>query len=319
MRVHRVLLTTLAACAAVHLIGQGAAPADDDATEIAHLPIAIQRDILAWRERLESAACIKVVCDTEQTWELMHELDADGNPVLARRERFQTHAWMTPDMLWMTVFAYEGAELDTATPYSQLLWDREAGLVRERYWIPDEHTYRVLRYEDRNRFGPANANVADCRGCVYATAMNSWVVGGPRLADRSLTVRSVALLRKPNIAVVPPDPTARGVWLDVFRDEIERDRKPGGDSLYRRNDFMLLSRASSGYPEVSEWRTIVMTDHDAGGASPTQIAAVRRLSYQLYGSIPGELLASTRAFARDIDGVAAPLKESISPERATSD
>ena len=69
---------------------------------------------------------------------------------------------------------------------------------------------------------------------------------------------------------------------------------------------MLLSRDELGEPVVSEHWTVVMTDPDDGGATPTQIYARFRCTYTFYSEIPSELGTSTGAFSRDVDAVTLP-------------
>ncbi|MEZ6244033.1 MAG: hypothetical protein R3B57_13435 [Phycisphaerales bacterium] len=284
----------------------GVGPPSARTPEISHLPVAVQDEILEWRSRLESAACLKVVADLDETWERMDQLDERGDPVVVRRERFQCHAWMTPDMLWLVIFAYDGEHVDTATPRTQILWERESRLVRERYWDEQENVYRMVRYMEERPWGPENAHLVT-KGCNYGSLMESWLVGGPGLEDRCLSFQSYALMRTPNLAIVPPDHTESGVWLDVFRVGYERDTQVEGDKLYRRQDFALLSRDENGEPVVSERRTIVMTDQKDGGARPTQIYGTKHLAYEFYQEAPEQLTTSVSAFARDIDAIASPL------------
>jgi len=291
------------------------------AQAISHLPEAIQDDIRSWRARLEGARCLKVVMDTEQTWARLHELDEAGNPVVAHQERFQVHSWMTPEMVWMVVFARDAdGNVDTTTPHYQQLWKRDPGMVWDRIWHPDEQVYYVRRYactpenDCEAAYGPANSQVPTSRACLYATVMQSWL-GGPRDLARRTSLQSVDLYRSPNLAIVPPDPSRDGVWLDVFDSSYKRDNHQDDDSrLYRRNDFMLLARNEAGDPEVREWRTIVTTDPDDNGRKPTQITAIRRLSYSLFDAPPAELLAGTTAFIHDVDQAVADFGPDALPE-----
>ncbi|MFI4898420.1 MAG: hypothetical protein ACIARR_11415 [Phycisphaerales bacterium JB059] len=302
MRPRPAMLALIVSSAlAAPLTGLGPTPGPDRHGDLAHLPEAIGRDIADWRSRLERAPCVKVVSDTDQIWERMGELDESGRPAVARRERFRTHAWMTPDLLWMVVFAYKDGEADTTTPYTQVLWDRKTGVIRERYWFPQYGAYRVRRYEEANPYGPVDANVADCNGCIFATVMCSWLAGGEDLASRSRSVQIMGLTLHPNLAIVPPDPDAPGIWLDILREDLVRDGRSDPDRLYRRNDFALLSRDALGRPEVSQWRTIVLTDQSAGGRRPTQITGIRTFEYTFLNAVPSELLDRTDSFIADVD------------------
>lgn len=273
---------------------------------IDHLPVALREQVKDWRARIESAGCLNVVRDTDQTWVRLYQTDENGEPHLARRERFQSHTWMTPDMVWVTIFAYDGDEVDTSKPYNQTYWDRETKIVRERYLQQENGIYRVRRYVDEAyEFGPSNVTLSATRGCV-APATSSWLIGGPGFEARCGSVRTLAFERSPNLAVVPYDPAQRGVWFDVIRELPERDRyQNSADRLYRRNDGILLAHNEAGEPEVREWRTVVMTDQNDGGRSSTEITGIRRFRYQFFDSPPTELLSSVEAFAHEVDELVA--------------
>lgn len=267
--------------------------------EIAHLPQAVQDEIVAWRERLRTAKCLKVVCETEETWRDMYRLDGTGSPIVVVRERYQIHSWMTPDLLWMVIFPYAGETADTSTPHYQLLWRKSAGTVWERVWDPNAQVYRANRYKAPGEFGAENGSLYS-RGCIYATVMQSWLSGGVDLADYP-PAREIALFRNPNIAVVPPDPAAPGLWLDVFQGELTRDRESDPAELYRRNDFMLLACDDKEQPELREWRTIALADRQHGGAEAQEITAKRSLSYQFFDRVPETLRLATEAFEKSVD------------------
>lgn len=276
------------------------------AQPIDYLPEVLRDQIEAWRARIESAGCLKVVRDTDQTWVRLYQTDETGEPSLARRERFQSHTWMTPDMVWVTIFAYDGDEVDTSKPYNQTYWDRETRIVRERFLHPENGSFHVRRYVDEAyEFGPSNLTVSASRGCV-APATSSWLIGGPGFENRCGSVRTVTFERSPNLAVVPYDPAQRGVWFDVIRELPERDRyQNSADRLYRRNDGILLAHNEAGEPEVREWRTVVLTDETDGGNSPTEITGIRRFRYQFFDSPPADLLSSVEAFALEVDELVA--------------
>jgi hypothetical protein len=275
-------------------------PPDRTHDELAHLPQAVRDGILAWRERLRNARCLKVVCETDETWRNMDRLDETGSPVAVLRERFQIHSWMTPDMLWMVVFPYSGESPDTNTPHYQLLWKQSSGTVWQRVWDADEKEYHESRYKAPGAFGAENG-ILDSQGCIYATVMQSWLTGGDDLADRSGIVSSVAFLRHASLSIVPPDPAAAGVWLDVFQDELVRDSRPDPDEVYRRNDFMLLARDETNQPELRAWRTIVLTDREHGGTQPQEITAMCRLSYEFFERVPEALNLATDAFRAEVE------------------
>lgn len=205
-------------------------------------------------------------------------------------------------MLWMVVYAYKNGRIDTATPQTMLLWERETGLVRERYWDPDTSSLVDTQYIEERSEGPSFPNVLTSEGCAYGTVCSSWLVGGPSLEDRCTTVHSVALMRSPNLAVYPPQSSLDGVWLDVFKDNIVRDAHPGNpDRLYRRHDQMLLSRNDDGSPEVSRWLSVAMMDRDNDGKTPTLTRVSRSLSYTLCSELPREVTEQIEEFKTEAD------------------
>lgn len=288
-------------CGVIAAPAAGAVP-PDESSDIAHLPESIQAEIEAWRDQIREAKCLKVVSETEQTWVNLYQLDSDGEPVIVRRERFQVHTWMTSGMVWMVIFAYNGEAVDTDTPYYQMLWRKESAMVWERSWSPNTEKYLVRRYPWKGEFGPDDGNV-NSKGCIYATGLHSWLAGGPELEDRTDMIESIAFMRSPYLAIVPPDPSRRGIWFDVFRDSHERDSGVFESGVYRRHDFMLLSRNETGQPQLREWRTIVVTDPEDGGRKPQEITASERFTYNFYDSPPKELLRSTDNFAHDMDQI----------------
>lgn len=278
-----------------------AAPASEpDPATLAHLPLAIQHDIQAWRERLQHAACIKVVCNTDESWVNEHDLDESGSPRLVARERFSIHSWMTPDSSWVVIFPYKDDAPDTSRTLFQQYWNARDAKAWERVWDDASGSYTVDQFPSTEPGGPASPHVAS-RGCIYASAAQSWLAGPFPLSERSITVSSIAFLRHTNLAVVPPDPSLPGVWLDVFRDAIVRNEEKDPKLLYRRNDFMLLARNEQGLPELREWRTIVTSDESSGGLKPQRITGIRRFSYTFYDQPPPELKAATDSFVADIN------------------
>ena len=266
---------------------------------VAHLPDLVQQDILAWQQRLMEARCLKIVCDTDQTWVNLHEIDDAGQPVMVLRERFRVHSWMTPEMSFLVVYPYEGDEPATRTPHLELLWLKAEGRVWERQWMPDHQVHRVRTYPTPARFGPENSDFYS-RGCLHGALMESWLAGGSELSERAETVHSVALMRSPNLAAVPPEPAARGVWLDVFKSDIVRD-EDAGPEVYRRRDFMLLTRDSENRPCVGAWRTQAVTDRKGGGRTPQQITATNRFEYVFHDEAPVELLKAVAAFRGTVE------------------
>lgn len=274
--------------------------ATKDATSITHLPDALQRDITTWRDRLTAAKCLKVVSETDETWTNLYDLDAKGVPKVIHHERFVVHSWMTPDSIWTVLFPYDGDHADVSHPVLQLYWNATTKVARERAWSGEKSSYQVRRFENNEPFGPASFDF-NSRGCIYASAAQSWLVGPPELSGRTISVQSIALMREPNLAIVPPDATQEGVWLDVFSDTWQRNEETTPNKLYRRHDFMLLARNDVSQPEVREWRTIVLTDSSAGGRRPQQITGVRRFAFTFFDSAPAELKSATESFAADVD------------------
>src|SRR5690606_38303078 len=100
-----------------------------DESSLAHLPDSVRHDIEAWRRRLLQARCLKVVCETEETWANLHELEEDGSPRVVLRERFAVHAWMTPDSVWAVIFPYQGDTVDMSRPVFQQYWSAQRGMA----------------------------------------------------------------------------------------------------------------------------------------------------------------------------------------------
>lgn len=267
---------------------------------ISHLPEVIQNDITAWRNKLATAKCLKVVLETDQTWAAMYDLDEQGSPRIIQREQLSFDCWMTPDTLWFAAFAYKNGMPDRTKPIYQMYWSGSAQQVWERIWDSESAEYRVHRYKSSDEFGPGDANFGSL-GCIYGALTESWLAGSSDLSQRSISLRSMALMRKPNLPMVPPDPSKPGVWLDVFADSVPRNQFDVANELYRRQDFMLLARNDSGEPEVREWRTIVLNDPSSGGMKPQEITGIRRQSYTFYDAPPSELEAAIEAFVSEVD------------------
>ena len=291
--------------------GQPGHGPEPEGSSIDHLPEQVQEGILAWRARLQEAKVLKVTTETDQTWVSVHELGPDGSPMLKVRERFSIHSWMTPDSVWAVIFGYKGDVPDTEKPIFQLYWNGKERRAWERTWLEAVGSYRVRSYDCGDPYGPESPGFQS-RGCIFSTTLRSWLAGGDQLADRSLTAQSVALLRHPNLAMVPPDPKQAGIWLDVFWKSVTRDQFPEPERFYRRQDFMLLARNQKGEPEVREWRTLVLTDPKEGGKKPTEITGIERLKCDFFNQAPPELEATVRAFVADVDaGVAAQPAEGV--------
>lgn len=313
---HRFMISVMMICLVTTGLSHAAPelPTTTDDSGLSHLPDVIRRDIESWRERLASASCLKVEFETDETWANLYELDEHGDPKVVLRERFQVHSWMTRDLVWMVVFRIIDDVPDTTSPYSQLLWRKDVGSVWERTWLPDDQIYHIRKYQCQRPFGPGDSAMV-AQGCLHGSGTQSWLAGGRDLS----ACRSIALMRKPNIAIVPPDPSQRGVWLDVFKDSFVRDESEDENELYRRHDFMLLARNEQGEPEVREWRTIVLTDPTHGGKRPHEIRAVRRFSYSFYNAPPQELSDATRAFAQEIEDALAATESDTHSEDTSTD
>lgn len=294
------MATNLIRCALAFSAGFALIAMGQDNPSVAHLPAPIQKDILDWRARVEAAKCLKVVFRSDQTWARMFELDEQRNPTVYDREELEAHSWMTPDLMWMVVYPVEDGVADLASPVEQIYWDREKATVWERTWLEDVDSYRVRQYTTDVEYGPVESAFPS-KGCIYATVMESWLTGGPLMTDRCTTAQSITLHRNPNLAIVPPDPTKNGVWLDVFQKDHERDQRPEPEVFYRRHDFMLLSSDTSGQPVVSQWRTIVHGDMKNGGPDTVEITAIRDLEYRFFDTVPAELLEATQEFATKVE------------------
>lgn len=289
-----ILLTALPSASPGH--------ADDQHT-LTHLPLVVQQDIDAWRRRLSDARCLKVVCDTEESWTNLHELDAQGSPRLVQRERFQIHSWMTPDDAWVVIFPYEGDRVDTTRTLFQQYWSRQEAKVWDRTWSAEDNAYHATIFPCNEPAGPSSPSFVS-NGCIYSTVTTSWLAGPVDLLARDTTVQSIALARHPNIPIVSPDPSQPGLWLDVFRETPVRDEDPDPKSLYRRSDFMLLARDAAGNPELREWRTIVTSDESQGGRTPQVITAKRTFQYAFHDAVPAELKSAIKAFVTSMESPA---------------
>lgn len=267
---------------------------------VAHLPEQIGNDILRWYDRLCAAKCIKITMDTDETWTNLWDLDERGVPRLVLRERFHMIAWMTPDMTWLVIYPYAGDAPDTTDPHVQLLWIREEGSAWERVWMPKKEMYRARKYECREPYGPVDCDFYT-RGCLHGSVLESWFAPGIETLAQSHPIHTKGFFRSPNLAQVPPDPGAAGVWLDVFNEVTPRDEEPEPESFYRRQDFMLLARDAKGEPELREWRTRVVTDPRWGGMEPQEILAIRWHAYDFYLEVPAALHAATREFRAQIE------------------
>ncbi|MEM1186379.1 MAG: hypothetical protein AAGI53_15430 [Planctomycetota bacterium] len=273
--------------------------ATDEPDVEAHLPPAISGALDRWRSRLHDAACLKVIGDTDQTWHNLYEFDDENHPRLVVSEHFQVHCWMTRDLCWTSIYAKHDGVVDTSHAVFQQLWTKATGVVRERQWIADSEAYSARRYESQGPHGPEHGHF-DSRGCLWGGFTESWL----SMAHDPNAARKVTLgaYRSPNISIVPPTVVDGGVWLDVFRSHVERDRYPDDETkLYRRSDHMLLTHEDTGEPVVSEWRTIVTTDRYENGRRPQLIYATRRNQYTFLDAPPDRLAEVTAAFIAQID------------------
>jgi hypothetical protein len=287
---------------------------------IDHLPEQVQRDILAWRTRLQGVKVLKITTEIDETWARVYELQADGSPTQTRRERFNFHTWMTPDTVWAVAFGYKGDVPDTEKPIYQMYWSGTDRTVWERMWIEKKQAYRARKYSCEDPYGPEEPGFVEfTKGCIFVSSIHSALAGGTHLADRSIGTRSMAFYRHPNLAMVPPDPRQAGVWLDVFSESVPRNESTEPGRFYRRQDFMLLARNEKGEPELREWRTLKLADGKEGGRKPTEVAGTRRFQFDFYDQAPPELEATVRAFVADVEaGVAAqPAGEGTPPATAS--
>lgn len=267
---------------------------------VAHLPEQIGNDILRWYDRLCAAKCIKITMDTDETWTNLWDLDERGVPRLVLRERFHMIAWMTPDMTWLVIYPYAGDAPDTTDPHVQLLWIREEGSAWERVWMPKKEMYRARKYECREPYGPVDCDFYT-RGCLHGAVLQSWIARGIGTLAPTHPIHTNGMLRRPNLAQVPPGSTNGGVWLDVFKEVVPRNEEAGQGTFYRRQDFMLLARNELGEPELREWQTRVVTDDRAGGMKPQEILARGGYGYEFASVVPSELIDAARAFRAQIE------------------
>ncbi|MBX3364830.1 MAG: hypothetical protein KF866_08710 [Phycisphaeraceae bacterium] len=276
---------------------------DDRANEhsVAHLPDVLQQDILAWRNRLTEATCLRITCDAEQIWRTLYELDERGEPVVVHRERYQIHSWMTSEINWLVIYPYVDNRPALSVPLLQHLWMKSEGRVWERRWIADRQQFVTRSYVCHDPLGPEEIQF-DAKGCLHGVVVQSWLAGGRSLQDRSEIVHSIALMREPNIAMVSPDPRMHGVWLDVFKASVPRDEDPGPE-MYRRQDFMLLARDEEHGPIVRVWRTHVVLDRYADGRQPQEIIASNTFAYDFQSAVPNELHITLQEFIRIVEGV----------------
>jgi len=264
------------------------------------LPTEVEKRISDWQDRLDSAACLHVVATLRQSWRRLDSLDERGAPKLTRLEEFQLHSWMTPDTTFMTIYPAHASGQSPDQPIAQMYWNRGEDIARVRSWISNEGGFKLSRVAEGGPSGPNNIFVEDCRSCVYAVGMYTWLDSSRPLRDRTIA-KSIALTRPMSLSVLPHDDASEGIWLDVFRDRVVYDTREEPDRIYRRNDTMLLAQGDEDQAEVSEWRTHVMTGSEDGSGSLTRITAVRKFEYQFFDKTPQHLLDSIDDFVQYFD------------------
>ncbi|MCC6971554.1 MAG: hypothetical protein IT434_15185 [Phycisphaerales bacterium] len=274
---------------------------------LAHLPLAAEKEILAWRARLDAVGCLKVITNLDDAWFDLNMIDSTGSPSLQMRERFQIHTWMMPDRLWAVIYPYKNEQPDTTFPIYQVYWSAEKQMVWERTWSSTNKSYDVFRTKvDASANGPEREHF-EARDCNFAVGTHNILTDRDRLKsgvrlDPSNQYSTMALARSPNTPIVPPDPSEAGYWFDVFSDTVERDSEPNDpERLHRRSDCMLLTRDADGLPELREWRTIITADRKGNGRLAFRVVWTNRFEYEFHAHPPEELAGVTASFVRDVD------------------
>lgn len=281
---------------------------------LAHLPLAAEKEILAWRARLDAVACLKVIMDTDDTWVNLNKIDGNGSPVLEMRERFQVHSWMLPNELWAVIYPYTGDKADTSSPIYQVYWSAERSMVWERRWSEASKSYDVYRVGVQPTSAGPEWPHFEAKGCVFSTALESLVAirsmrqSGKRKSDSG--VYSGFFVSSASLPVIPPDPDRAGFWLDVGNESIVRDSEPDDpERMHRRSDCLLLARNSGGQAELREWRTIITADSKGNGQLAYRVVWIRRFQYEFHDQVPDQLASVTSSFVSDVDkGVDSALK-----------
>ncbi len=273
---------------------------------LAHLPLAAEKEILAWRARLDKVGCLKVVTSLNDTWFDLNKIDQTGSPVQVSRQRLEIHAWMMPDGLWTVIYPYKNEHPDTTFPIYQVYWSAEKQTVWERTWSDAGKNYQVYRTKV---FPPANGPAQEhfeAQDCNFAVGTHSILADRDQLKsgvklDESNQYSTMALARRPNTPIIPADPSVSGYWFDVFEDTVGRDSEPSPERLYRRSDCMLLARDASGQPELREWRTTITADGKGDGQFAYRVVWSNRFHYEFNDRVPDELASVTASFVRDVD------------------
>jgi hypothetical protein len=256
------------------------------------LPPEVEARAQKWRDRLASAKVMKITCELDQTWRYLDEVDERGVPRVYARERYQAHAWMTPETEWLVMYLVsdgpDGKPVpDIERPVLQQLWAN--GTVWERVWQPQYSAYRTSKYTAPEPSG-ANTSALDSKGCIYGTVLGSWLASNYDATSRS----TVMLTRGSRPATMPPGDENRGSWLLLCEPYIERDKEGPEHISYARIDYGLLSESD----QVTEWRTRVLF---GSTKRPQDSVALRHLRYLFLPSPPPELKDITSAFRRLVD------------------
>jgi hypothetical protein len=184
-------------------------------------------------------------------------------------------------------------------------------------WMPEKEMYRARKYECREPYGPVDCEFYT-RGCMHGAVLQSWIAGGISSLAPGHPIHTKGLLRRPNLAQVPPGSTNGGVWLDVFHEVVPRNEEAGQGTFYRRQDFMLLARNELGEPELREWQTRVVTDQRAGGMKPQEILATGCYNYSFTDAAPREIVDGATAFRSQVEQDIKPDHSSAGPASGTT-
>ncbi|MCC6228276.1 MAG: hypothetical protein IT432_03510 [Phycisphaerales bacterium] len=274
---------------------------------LAHLPLAAEKEILAWRARLDKVACLKIVTDLDDTWSDLNKIDQSGSPARVSRQRLQLHSWMMADRLWAVIYPYKDEQPDTTFPIYQVYWSAERSMVWERRWSEPNQSFDVFRVEvDSTSAGPEWPHF-DAQGCAFSTGLESLVairsmcLSGRRKTESGLY--SGFSVRNASLPLIPPNPDCAGYWLDFGNEEtIVRDTEPDDpERMHRRSDCMLLARTQGGQPELREWRTIITADSKGNGQLAYRVVWIRRFQYEFHDRMPDHLAAVMSSFVGDVD------------------
>lgn len=279
-------------------------PADSDR---APLDPSLLPRIEAWRQRVTSAKCIKIVEDAERHMHRDAITDSRGviaDPAHDSVTRVEGHSWMLPDALWLVIYpsrpASEGSKeraIDRTRPDVQLLWRH--GDVFERVWDKELNAYRVRTYPCPSTAGPGDFDYGE--NCSLGDISESW------LAPGSAIVKSITLQYTPEIRLTPPAPPAPGeTWITLGIDQCSANATTGKVD-YSRIDDVLFTQGG----DVKEWHTRVVNNKNGEG----NVTARRRYTFEFLDRPPEALLRAMDDFETLVAGQlpAAPAGSGLNP------